>query len=163
MGDINKVAHLARVDAQDLHHQFEDYLPIAVDFAKSGGESLDAWRSAIETVSKSRLAAKHPSEALNDVLMRMGGYGVSTSGLEQHFARAHGAAGNYRRNLSEGATNDDMDLTDSGLAEREDDVATAAQHIWATLYKSTRTHLRKRIGTGKRKTTKAGTQPSLAG
>jgi len=81
---LERVAKLCRVDGTTLRVQLEDYLPRALRFAKGGSETGDAWRLAVEAVRRTRATASHPLDVLLACLVRLGGYGGSTSGVERY-------------------------------------------------------------------------------
>ena len=134
-----------------------------------GVHNLEAWRRCIDASNRHKGSADaHPAGAVCEVLMRLGGYGFSTSGVERLFATslAKCHTGTSRTDLGDDHINDDLDLLDDGLQGADiEELVAAAQVIWSKVYNPPRTaDRRKRIDLGipHRSQPTPGSTPSLA-
>ena len=162
--DLERLARLASVDAEELRLQFEDHFMIARRVAQSQKcTTLAAWQQAVQATQRSpKTAMSHPVNALVPALCRLGAYGGSTSGVERLFAKAHVTHAFCRADLSRNYVQDELDLiTDINLAEDAEQVEHARK-IWLDVYKTTRSHAVARCDKGVPKPKKSKAGMSLA-
>ena len=83
---LKQLAQAVGVCPATLQFEFQHFYPIAAKFGKQGLRTFDAWKRAMETTSKNRLA--HSNEALVPVLARLGAWTCSSSAVERGFGMA---------------------------------------------------------------------------
>ena len=144
-------ASSAREAASRLRQAF-DHRPIVLHHAVSRDEatSFQAWQSAArKTSAHASTQARHPSDHLRLLLMRLGSFdGCTTSGVEQHFSRTRKIVAPDRSSLSEDSQNYELkrffDYDRLGPAS----VNKAAAAVWMQWFGRPRAGSTSRLDTG---------------
>ena len=139
----------------EIVDQYRHFKPIADTMAEQEGlDSKEAWMKALDQVSRSSSTrSSHPFDAIEQVLVRHWGSALSSSGVEQTFAKQHGASGDYMGSLCDAHIDDRteiFDITPAVLSE----VLELAKKEWAEVYGCTRVsggNKRRRLDTGSAK------------
>jgi hypothetical protein len=148
---LHRFAAVLNLDADQLCDEFAKHRPIAVRFFRESRlTNFEAWRKTIETTQRPGLRASSQAlraGALVQVLMRYGGWGGSTSGVERLFARQAAHAPPNRAPCGEALIDDDLALLSSDPADDADAVKVARQ-LWARFFGCVRTvpHNRRDLG-----------------
>ena len=91
--DFERLAQFFNLDVKSLIHEFQDFVPAAVqqyNLMGQGATWLAAWRHAVYSVMRRQdVSRRHPHGVLVEVLQRYGAWsGCTTSGVEQTFSQA---------------------------------------------------------------------------
>lgn len=109
--DLQRLSQLLSLNFIELKAQFEDFKPVAQRHHRTGQSAVAAWRLAIREVrGRATTRALHPSDVLEEALIRHVAWGGSTGGVERLFAKGKHAAGIARTDLDELLINDELQL-----------------------------------------------------
>ena len=140
------------VDPDQFWDEFQDHRPIALHHAVSHDEatSFQAWQSAVrKTSARASTQARHPSDHLRLLLMRLGSFdGCTTSGVEQHFSRMRKIIAPDRSSLSEDSQNYELKWFFDNDRLGPASVNKAAAAVWMQWFGRPRAGSTSRLDTG---------------
>ena len=146
------------MDLRELSDQFYDHLPIASEMAKQHNlDPSSAWLQAVHRTQTSRLRDAHPITALGQVLVHKAAFTVSTSGIEQGFAKTMWCFNIYQKSSLPESERDICKIVLDRHPKEEDRVLRHAQQVWAQLYGEARASPKQpRLDKGRKKETSFG-------
>ncbi len=161
---IRRLAGCIGVPAEQLESEWAAHLPTArMVFLRQGCTYLEAWRSALETTGARRSSSEaYPSDALRAVLVRYGTSKISSSGVEQAFARGRAILGDSRLCGSESYEFDTMKVVLDRKPHEQDATIALAREIYVFTFGLARSvdPLRTRVAAGAGRQTVDGTEAS---
>lgn len=136
---LDKLARLLKLDTNRLHDQFFDYLPLAqyeFDTATPTCTPLAAWKTILTRAFDSRVHKYHPVDALLQVCIRAGAWGMSTSGVERTFSLARASLTCQRAALSDSHKRDDCFLlsTVDNNQTADNALGESAADVWMRVF-----------------------------
>lgn len=162
---IFRLAQVLKIDPEIAYSEFFEILPLAVQRWRQSPDNFEAWKAAL---LQHRIHAARPGfgKVLKKLVIRVGAWGLSTSGVEQSFARQRRTTqGLHRADMSEDHVNIDaviMSKTTSDICpfstdDDKDRFLHLARRAWSKLYGNARPPLKfRRRDLGRANPKKAG-------
>ena len=132
---LEHLAKAYKVPFPNLLAQFDDHQPIAENIKRTTNcTTVEAWGNSIVRTEKRLATTTHPSRDLKPVVIEMKTYGVSSSGVEQGFAKA---LRNFSGQQESACPEREMDIIKVCVdvkPEEEVVVIRGAQQVWSKYY-----------------------------
>jgi len=134
---INKIAKVTNQPADIMKTQYDDIHPRVVGFAKSstGKTSKNCWKDVTNMIAKAnKRGSCHPIDSIMEGCILHHVFGISSSGVEQHFSKA-GYKYSDRRLKAHPETEEYVIRAISDLPNHDlDTIIKIAKQVWVSIY-----------------------------